>query len=1388
MRRFDNVLPATYKIGVPLKHLVVIMASMLVIPVAQADVAGKKIGDLEIYKAAEGGKTTITMMLDTSGSMSSIAVGADACDMPTGVSSSAIRNENSSTTPSYTRSFCETASTKRYFFRRTSALFGSTTWYRCGPADGSGTTDTNACNTVISQPSVNGYDSEPGSAPIFTSATLYYRNIDGDRYYDRLTRLKDAIFALMDNPQLDANKVAIGIGQYSTQSNSANSYTGADGTSGKIIVPARLVDQTQRNDIRRAVAALTGENGTPTANAYAEVGAYMLGKNTSTSITRPRELYVNVGTNTYRACTSWNETTDVSRCSAIASTNITGSSNGYTVRRCSLYTNNNCLLQDVTQSSADWRYSGFANSISTAKTSANYISPLSSPSSCDGRGIYFLTDGEPNSSPNALQMMQSALDVSNFSVTSPTLPNGSQASNGMPEVGAFAKALRDPTKNPLGTDREIYTAVVGFGSVFDVNREADANKPVADRIIRNLPYTNPKTGITTNRDFYNCANISNIDARNACNWGEKAHPSLSNVGGYGEGGFYSAQSTDDIVNSIITFVSDLNQTLPSTPSGTIIIPDDPYRADSQLAVAYYPTLQPKVADNAVIWEGNMKKYSLNEGTLFGKNNTKLFQNVAGDLNPAAQDLWSDQNYPGANDKVESGGFYSQLNTPATGVTSIRTLYVEDWRSATDRSPVLKKVSVNSAGKVLVNNALLTNTSFNDTNTYTQATLRKLLNFLGFGNLPATNVNVRDITLTSANATQPIKVLGATIHSTPASVSYSATLDDDGRVTATRDDYVLFGSTEGGLHLVNAANSGTGDGGKEKFVIIPKEMLRDTSQSDALIKGATKAEIGSPSFGIDAPWMVSADYQYDFPNKRVNIDRSGGKGIYAYGGLRMGGEALYGLDLNDSNNPNMMFAITPATSGFARMGQIWSKPTKAKIKTSTTDTGTDVLVFGGGYDMCYENEGFQVGVIDTALGACSNLSSTRGNAVYIINARTGALIWSASSVSNPGSASTTVATMTNSIVAGVTTLDRNNDGFMDHIYFADLGGQIFRADFTNAGFVKPGATATIISSPETSFTNTRVTRILQGAYTGVDTRFNHRFYERPVVSFYRNPSTNTLFALVNAISGDRSSPLSKIRDLSKADRLYGIMDSDVTKPDNVFYANNFTTIGNTLGQTIANLVANNSAASNLIELPTTIGTVTATGFTSAQKNTAISTLQGGAKQGWYYPLTRFDGYGNVRYTKGVGTSAVIDSFLYTTVYNPDMNYGTVDSCSARITGGSERQLYCLPYGICNDETSKNGTGGFVRAGKGIQELTLGPRSSTLSNQRLLIGTRTLTERASDRVSFGSDTDKGLFNATTKPNGLSQPLSAADLILGSGTAPSLIFNDRFILQPKTWYEAD
>ena len=50
-----------------------------------------------------------------------------------------------------------------------------------------------------------------------------------------------------------------------------------------------------------------------------------------------------------------------------------------------------------------------------------------------------------------------------------------------------------------------------------------------------------------------------------------------------------------------------------------------------------------------------------------------------------------------------------------------------------------------------------------------------------------------------------------------------------------------------------------------------------------------------------------------------------------------------------------------------------------------------------------------------------------------------------------------------------------------------------------------------------------------------------------------------------------------------------MDTDVTKADNIFYANNFTNTDNGNGQKVVDLTANSSASSNLAELPTLIGT-------------------------------------------------------------------------------------------------------------------------------------------------------------------------------------------------------
>ncbi|WNP28099.1 pilus assembly protein PilY [Moraxella sp. DOX410] len=1150
--------------------------------------------------------------------------------------------------------------------------------------------------------------------------------------YNRINSLKVALLTLLTNNTV-SNDIGLGVGIFS--------YNG-DGKTGIIRYPIQKLTMANRQLMANYVAGLTARGGTPTPSAFAEAGAYMLGTKTS------------------------------------------GTGSGFT------NSDNITKIPDRT------KYQQGAQQ-----------------TTCAGNGIYLLTDGEPNTSVTATQaqaLMNTSLSTTATKVTNcGLLPDGKYGALGWGCMANYGQIL---ASNSNATGIPIKTATVGFGS---------------DMAGLSTPTT------INGKKIYNCTSSTNKDVQNLCRLGQE----------FGGGGYYYADSPQDVIDSLTAFMDVLSADIRPVPSGTIVVPDDPYRADSQLAVAYYPILQAEVGKSTAVWSGNLKKYNLNEGTLYGKSNSALFSDIAGKLNPSTEDLWSavsiTKDGAVANDLVTSGGFFSNLKTPDTAVNNIRTLYLEDKQSATNNTPVIRKFGVTSAGKLTLTNlsdtsgdAISATNTFNDTAIYSRDKINYLLQFLGFTLTDAQKTQaLADLVLTAPAS--PVKVLGATIHSTPSMVSYSADLDTDGKVSNTRDDYALFGSSDGSLHMVNADDyTTTGNGGREQLAFIPKQML--ISQPQALING-TSTEVGKPYFGVDAPWLVSANYFYDLDNNRVTVtpcpadtvnDPSNTRDcrntyVRAYGGLRMGGEGMYGLDLTDKNNPKMLFRIDSATRGFSRMGQIWAKPTKAKIATGIDSTTKkvnaykDVLVFGGGYDTCYEDENYQVGTTTSTLSnqksqACNRTTAAEslGNAVYMVDAKTGALIWSATKAANTvsGATNTTVSTLNNSIVGGITVLDRNNDGYMDQLYFADMGGQVFRADFTNAGFIKPVSSGT--AAPETSFSNTRVVRLLQPAFTGTDIKYNHRFYERPAVSFYRGDSSfnnSRLFAVVNVISGDRSSPLSKLRTSDAyADRLYGIMDTDVTLVDSILYASDFTTRKESTAtdapkvQKVVDLTANTTAASDLLALPTVTND-----YTLATKQAAITSVK--AKRGWYYPLTRFDGFDKVKYTKGVGKSEVIDSFLYTTVYNPDMNYGVTESCSAKITGGSERQLYCLPYGICLKETtnsagaaideyaaSKNGTAGFARAGQGIQELTLGPRSSALSNQRLLIGTQTITDRASNRVEFGDDSSKLLAGDTGSNNigldRISQPLSGLSKTTGDGSAIENIYNDRYTLKPNTWYEVN
>lgn len=1236
--------------------------------------------DIDIYSNATGGQTTITLMLDTSGSMSESQVGRSACELASGTNYTR-GNEPSGTTPSYTKYYCEVDDGQRkYYYRRMREQVSCgwwctdtiTTWYSCGV---NGSANTSACTTLLtSAPSTGSFDHDGGS-----NTRYYYKN-GVTKYYDRLTRLKDAIFTLMDSNQIDSNSVAIGIGQFSSQSGSDNTYTKADAQTGKILVPAALLTTAQRTAIKTAVANLRGSLGTPTAHAYAEVAAYMLGTTTSNGFSR--EIILKNSSNNTAYCQSW---------SGASCTSWVG------------YYTDDVDLAGYTQSG--YRFSGVlsgtAKSVGTSKDGSTYKSPLSTTNTqCNGQGIYFLTDGEPNLSYDPVVLMKTALGSkgASFSVpTTGTLPNGSQAGHGMPAVGEFAKALRDKTKNPLGL--EIKTAVVGFGSVFNVDRTADAARPEADRIIRTLDYINSR-GERTNeqRDYYNCSLITDVDARNACNWGAKSHPDLpTSVGGFGEGGFYSAQSTNDVVQSVVKFLDDVKPEFEPVATGSPTLPQDALNPLRIQPYGYYASFTPKPQESTQLWVGNMNKYHIHRGELYNSAKTIPLIKSDGSLDSAANGLWVN----GMKGQLPLG---LTTNTANEKVAQ-RTLYTNRQVAATSpyaasQANSLKKVNVTTLFGADSNTALFINDP--DKNYW--------LNLLGY------NVGAAEsgITLANLTAKPELRQVGGVMHSTPLLLTQSGkiTVGSGGVLdTTARDDYLLFGSTQGLLHVVHAGKNATDSNrGKEVFAFAPNEMMKN--QKAAFL--SETSSIGGKNnlfYGIDAPWTAFTQYVAK-SDGTLTVKDSGRtvketddgeaialKGLqWVYGGLRMGGKSYYALDLSDIDNPSLKFHIDPenqkiyksgstvsSVTALSFMGQSWSKPTIAYVKFG----GEKKLVMfvGGGYDSTgattacnatgdtvVKNVGYECPAYN------QNTATGSGAGVYMFDANTGDLLWwtSANATAQMGAEAYTNASdattlnMKYSVVSQINAIDRDSDGLVDNLYFGDLGGQAFRVDLNNNVTAK------------SSFA-TRVVRLFtQNASGGA----SPRFYEIPSMSIHDGDSG--YIAAVAFSSGNRSSPLVGTEvtggnqagsTVSPADGVFVVYDKDVARTDLYTLVDSGTTALKTKNV-------------SLVSLDTTIGVPT-TGT------------------GWKYTYSSTAGA-----YKGMNELYAVDGMLYVNVYHRD-GAGIGGACGAGVKGDSYVYQFCLPTGKCSFNTTTTGQPNRVKLGAGILGAGLGQGFSNANNTGLVV---------------------------------------------------------------------
>lgn len=355
------------------------------------------------------------------------------------------------------------------------------------------------------------------------------------------------------------------------------------------------------------------------------------------------------------------------------------------------------------------------------------------------------------------------------------------------------------------------------------------------------------------------------------------------------------------------------------------------------------------------------------------------------------------------------------------------------------------------------------------------------------------VDVDDEDGDNSDKDQRSDIFGDPLHSKPVAIDYG---NDDIRL--------LIGTNAGFLHMFKDA----GNTISESWAFIPSALFN-------IIKPLRANKPDTKLYGMDGPISVY------FSNKALNndgvndgiIDASKGDEVWAFAGMRRGGKNYYALNITEPNNPKKLWSkpIEGGTGDFKELAQTWSKPQIAYIKAFGNEP---LLVFGAGYDINKDN--------------ATRSEDKIGRGIYIVKAKTGEKVWALTPNENSFKGE-------HSIAADIATLDSDYDGYIDRIYAADTGGNIWRVDM-------PG-------TDKTKFTHFKLAELGNSKATQ-----DRRFFYKPLVArtmFSKVSETtengkttitrlDTPYDAVVVGSGNRSKPT----QTNERDQLYMIRDENV----------------------------------------------------------------------------------------------------------------------------------------------------------------------------------------------------------------------------------------------------
>ena len=494
--------------------------------------------------------------------------------------------------------------------------------------------------------------------------------------------------------------------------------------------------------------------------------------------------------------------------------------------------------------------------------------------------------------------------------------------------------------------------------------------------------------------------------------------------------------------------------------------------------------------------------------------------------------------------------------------------------------------------------------------------------------------------------------GDVLHSRPAVVNYNRRTD---AANINNDVYIFYGGNDGIFRAIKGGfGSSAGDPtpGAEVWGFVAREhfpFLR-------------RLRINSPSISAS----YKKPYFFDGPIGAYTLDANGNGKIEAsatpnpadytqdkvwlFLTTRRGGRFMYALDVTDPLVPRMLWrkgcpsfstdtskidVATGCDLGWGELGTTTSEPKVISINctSATYNCGANdpVLMFGAGYDPAVEDIDPAIVTSESATSVTTATGTTNrsmGRGIYVVNARTGDLIWQASGRSggtdknalNGGNAPhvyKNVTSMTRAISSDIAVVVGDPTPKPFRAYVGDGRARMWRIDF---GDVNPA-----------NWTVAQLASV--GSTTSAADRRKFMFPPDVIGAFG--------FDLVIAGTGDREHPF----DTAVVNRVYAFKDKRQTNPAFVAGSQVQPVIqhSDTFSYNSSTISGLLDVTNNCIQVPANCGAngagapEVAAGGLSASMNTS-GALSASGNEGWFISLRA--GEKQVGSSLAVGSGAVV----------------------------------------------------------------------------------------------------------------------------------------------------